>query len=133
KEIIKEIVSLSQEKARLLGFPNFAEFVISDNMAKTSDRVFELLYRLWEPARENAIKEAQELQEMINREGNNFRLEAHDWRYYTEKLRREKYENDEEKLRPFFPLESVMQGAFNVANKLWGIRFKEIKNVPVYD
>ncbi|HOM05876.1 MAG TPA: M3 family metallopeptidase, partial [Candidatus Kapabacteria bacterium] len=133
KEIIKEIVSLSQEKARLLGFPNFAEFVISDNMAKTSDRVFELLYRLWEPARENAIKEAQELQEMINREGNNFRLEAHDWRYYTEKLRREKYEIDEEKLRPFFPLESVMQGAFNVANKLWGIRFKEIKNVPVYD
>jgi peptidyl-dipeptidase Dcp len=133
KEIIKEIVSLSQEKARLLGFPNFAEFVISDNMAKTSDRVFELLYRLWEPARENAIKEAQELQEMINREGNIFRLEAHDWRYYTEKLRREKYEIDEEKLRPFFPLESVMQGAFNVANKLWGIRFKEIKNVPVYD
>lgn len=133
KEIIKEIVSLSQEKARLLGFPNFAEFVISDNMAKTSDRVFELLYRLWEPARENSIKEAQELQELINREGNTFKLEAHDWRYYTEKLRREKYEIDEEKLRPFFPLESVMQGAFTVANKLWGIRFKEIKNVPVYD
>jgi len=133
KKIIKEIVSLSQEKARLLGFPNFAEFVISDNMAKTSDRVFELLYRLWEPARENSIKEAQELQELINREGNTFKLEAHDWRYYTEKLRREKYEIDEEKLRPFFPLESVMQGAFTVANKLWGIRFKEIKNVPVYD
>ncbi len=133
KEIIKEIVSLSQEKARLLGFQNFAEFVISDNMAKTPDRVFELLYRLWEPARENSIKEAQELQSLINREGNSFKLETYDWRYYTEKLRREKYEIDEEKLRPFFPLEGVMQGAFTVANKLWGIRFKEIKNVPVYD
>lgn len=133
KEIIKEIITLSREKANLLGYPNYAEFVLSDNMAKTSDRVFDLLYRLWEPARQNALREAQELQDLINREGKNFKLEAHDWRYYTEKLRREKYELDEEKLRPYFLLENVMQGAFNVATKLWGIRFKELKNVPVYD
>jgi len=133
KEIIREIIILSQEKARLLGFPNYAEFVLSENMAKTSDRVFDLLNRLWEPARQNAIKEAEALQDLINRSGGNFKLEAHDWRYYTEKLRREKYELDEEKLRPFFLLENVMQGAFMVANKLWGIYFKELKNVPVYD
>lgn len=133
KENIKQILRLSNEKARLLGYPNHAEFTLSENMAKTSDKVFELLNHLWEPALQNARREAEELQQMINKEGNSFKLEPADWRYYTEKLRKEKYDLDEEALRPYLAVDNVLNGAFKVAENLWGLKFKELNDVPVYD
>ncbi len=133
KEIIKQILRLSLEKANLLGYPDFAEFTLSDNMAKNTGKVFELLNQLWEPASHNARMEAEEIQQMIFNEGQNFTLEASDWRYYAEKIRKAKYNLDEEELRPYFAVDNVMNGAFHVAENLYGIKFKELHDVPVYD
>jgi peptidyl-dipeptidase Dcp len=132
KEIIKNLVNLRIQRAQLLGYPSHAHFILEENMAKNPEGVYKLLDQLWEPALKVAKDEATQFQALINREGGNFKLEPWDWRYYAEKVRQEKFDLDEEALRPYFKLDNVLQGAFTVANKLWGITFKEIKNIPVY-
>jgi peptidyl-dipeptidase Dcp len=132
KNILSKMAALRVKKANLLGYKTHAHFVLEENMAKTPDKVYELLNQLWGPALNMAKVEAYELQQMIFREGHNFRLEAWDWWYYAEKLKKEKYALDEEMLRPYFKLENVRQGAFDVANKLWGITFEERPDIPVY-
>ncbi len=132
KAIVSRITALRVKKAQLLGYHNHAEFVLEENMAKTPDKVYDLLNRLWKPALALAKKEAKELQGMIDKEGGNFKLEAWDWWYYAEKLRKEKYDLDEEALRPYFKLENVREGAFTVANKLYGITFEELTDLPTY-
>jgi len=101
-------------------------------MAKNPDGVYNLLDQLWKPALKMAKSEAYDLQKMINDEGNNFELEAWDWWYYAEKLKKEKYALDDEQLRPYFKLKNVRQGAFDVANKLFGITFKKRNDIPIY-
>lgn len=130
KEIIKKIVSLRIEKANMLGFSSHAAFVLDQNMAKTPDKVLEFLDKLWVPALKVAEKEAKELQAMIDREGGKFKLQPWDWRYYAEKLRKEKYDLDEEQLRPYFELNQVREGMFSVVTKLYGLQFKAINDVP---
>ncbi|MBP7215385.1 MAG: M3 family metallopeptidase [Candidatus Kapabacteria bacterium] len=132
-DVIKEIVNLRLERAQLLGYKNHAEYKLEDQMAKTPDNVFNLLNQIWPPAIKVANQEADEYRAMIKKEGGNFKLEPWDWRYYAEKVRKEKYDIDEEITKPYFKLENVRQGIFTLANKLYGITFKEIKNIPKYN
>jgi len=132
KELIEKIVNLRIEKAALLGYSSHAEFVLERNMAKTPEKVMSFLDEIWTKALPVATLEAKSLQQLIKKEGNNFKLEPWDWWYYSEKLRKAKYDIDEEEMRPYFSLEKVRNGAFDVATKLWGITFTERKDIPVY-
>jgi len=132
KAIAAKIAALRAERAQLLGFPTHAHFILDKNMAKVPENVYNLLDKLWTPALKRAKAEAGELQKMINREDNDFALEPWDWWYYAEKLKKEKYDLDDEILRPYFQLKNVRQGAFDLATKLWGITFKERKDIPIY-
>ncbi|MDZ7334084.1 MAG: M3 family metallopeptidase [candidate division KSB1 bacterium] len=132
KKILSRIAALRVRRAKLLGYPTHADFVLEENMAKTPQAVYELLNQLWKPALKVAKKEANELQSLIFKEGNNFKLEPWDWWFYAEKLRKAKYDLDEEMLRPYFKLENVINGVFMVANKLYGITFNERHDIPKY-
>jgi peptidyl-dipeptidase Dcp len=132
KELIEKIANLRIEKAALLGYSSWAAFILERNMAKTPEKVMDFLNNLWTKSLPVAKLEAANLQQLINKEGKSFKLEAWDWWYYSEKLRKEKYDIDEEELRPYFSLEKVRDGAFEVARKLWGITFVERKDIPVY-
>ena len=132
KKIITQIVSLRLEKAQLLGFDCYSNFVLDNTMAKNSETVMAFLNNLWQYSLPKAKEEAAELQKLMDKEGKNEKLEAWDWWYYTEKLRKEKYNLDEEETKPYFKLENVRQGAFDVAHKLYGITLTPLKNIPVY-
>ncbi len=132
KEIIKEIVNLKVERAKMLGYSSHADFILENNMAKKSENVLDLLNKIWDAALPVAKQEAEDLQKMIKKEGNDFKLEAWDWWYYSEKIRKEKYDLDEEALRPYFKLDNVRDGMFMLANKLYGITFTQLTDVPVY-
>ncbi len=118
--------------AQLLGYKTHADFVLEENMAKNPAAVFKLLDQLWKPSLEMAKKEASELQALIDQEGGKFKLEPWDWWYYAEKLKKAKYELDDEILRPYFKLENVRDGAFEVAHRLWGLQFVERTDIPIY-
>ena len=132
KENIRKIVSLRLEKANLLGFDNYANFVLDETMAKNDTNVMELLNNLWSYALPKAKAEAAELQKLMDNEGKGEKLEAWDWWYYTEKLRKEKYNLSEEDTKPYFKLENVREGAFAVANKLYGITLSKLEGIPTY-
>lgn len=132
KQIVLDMVKLRAEKAQLLGYPNFAAYVIDDNMAKTTGAVDEFLSKLMAAATPVAMNELKEMQAMSDAEGNTFKLESWDWWYYAEKLRKAKYDLDENELKPYFSLENVRNGMFAVATKLYGISFQRVDNLPVY-
>ena len=132
KQIITQIVSLRLEKANLLGFDCYSNFVLDETMAKNSDTVMSFLNNLWSYALPKAKAEAAELQTLMNKEGKGEKLEAWDWWYYTEKLRKEKFNLDEEQTKPYFKLENVREGAFAVANKLYGITLTKLTDIPTY-
>jgi peptidyl-dipeptidase Dcp len=132
KKILSRIAALSAEKAHLFGFKNYAEYVLDVNMAKNPEAVFEFLNKVMDKVLPIAKKEAVELQKMIDKEGGKFKLAHWDWWYYSEKLRKEKYDLDEEMLRPYFEKNNVRNGAFEVATRLWGIKFVERTDVPKY-
>lgn len=131
KEIIQKTLKLREERAKIMGFNNHASFALDERMAKSPENVYALLNKLWTPALKMAKQEAAQMQEMIRRDGHNFKLESWDWWYYAEKIRKEKYNLDEEEVRPYFELNNVREGAFLLANKLWGLKFKPIENIPV--
>ncbi len=133
KKIITEIVSLRLEKARLLGYDCYSNFVLDNTMAKDSKTVMDFLNNLWQYALPKAKAEAIELQKLMDRENKGEKLEAWDWWYYTEKLRKEKYNLEEEQIKPYFKLENVREGAFAVANKLYGITLTPMDSIPVYN
>ncbi len=133
--ILARIAAIRTERANLLGFPSHAHYVLDDNMAKTPDKVYELLNKLWTPALAQAKTEAAEFQKMINKENskkNRFKVEPWDWWYYAEKVKKAKYDLDEEMLRPYFELENVRTGLFDTVNKLYGITFAGRPDIPVY-
>jgi len=132
KKTVAQIVKLRQEKAELLGFKTYAAYVIDDNMAKTPEKVNEFLMKLWKASLPVAKKEVVEMQKIIDREGGKFKLQPWDWWYYAEKVRKEKYNLDDTELKPYFSLNNVRDGMFWVANKLYGITFSKLTNVPVY-
>ena len=132
KAVVSRIASLRAERANLSGYKTHAHFVLENNMVKNPETVYEFLDQLWQPALKLAKKEATELQEMIEEEGESFRLQPWDWRYYAEKQKKAKYDLDEEVLRRYFKLENVVDGAFAVANRLYGIQFVERTDIPRY-
>ncbi|MBC8403183.1 MAG: M3 family metallopeptidase [Candidatus Marinimicrobia bacterium] len=132
KARINKIVNLRIKRVNLLGYATHADYVLERSMAKNPASVNELLNKLWEPALRRAKTEVAELQALIDREGGNFQLQSWDWWYYAEKVRKEKYNLDENQLRPYFEINNVRDGAFAVANKLYGITFTERSDLPVY-
>lgn len=133
KQIIEKTVKLRDQRAKLLGFPNHAAYVIDENMAKTPENVYNFLGKLWAPALERAQQERTEMQAIVDHEGGKFKLQMWDWWYYAEKLRKAKYDLDESQLKPYFKLENVLNGMMYVANKLYGIKFVKRTDLPVYD
>jgi peptidyl-dipeptidase Dcp len=126
------IAALRVERAGLLGYRTHAAYVLEENMAKTPENVYDFLGKIWKPAVSRAKAEAAEMQGLIGREGHDFKLQPWDWWFYAEKLRKAKYDLDDTALRPYFELESVRNGAYMVANKLFGITFTERTDVPKY-
>ncbi len=132
KKIINEIVNLRLEKAKILGFDNYANYVLDDCMAKNADNVYELLMKVWEPALAKAKEEAVQYQKMMAKDGISGELQPYDWRYYSEKLRKEKYDLNDDDIRPYLALDSARKGLFYVCERLYGLTFKENNEIPVY-
>lgn len=132
KEVVARIVALRAERASMLGFATHADFVLDVNMAKKPAAVYELLNNLWTPALAKAKTEAADMQKMIDAEGGNFKLASWDWWYYAEKIRKQRFDLDEEMLRPYFPLDKVVEGVFYTTNKLYGLTFAERTDLPKY-
>jgi peptidyl-dipeptidase Dcp len=132
KAILSKIVRLRTEKARLLGYASHADFILEKNMAKQPENVYKLLNQLWERSVPVANQKAVELQARINADGRGFSLEPWDWWYYAEKVKKEKYNFDEEALRPYFKLENVIGGVFEVSKRLYGLEFVERKDLQAY-
>ena len=133
KEVVKKVLALRLEKAQLMGFNNFAEYQLADNMAKNPKNALDLLYGLWEYSIKNAKAEADELQKIMDREGKGEKLEAWDWWYYAEKLRQEKYDLNEDAIKPYFSQEDVHNGLCTVVNKLYGITLTPCDSISVYN
>jgi peptidyl-dipeptidase Dcp len=133
RKTLSRIAALRAERAALLGYKTHADYVLEERMAKTPDKVYGLLNQLWVPASKVAKKEAEALQQTIMAASGSFQLEASDWRYYAEKVKQARYDLDENALRPYFPLDRVREGAFFVANRLYGLSFVERKDLPVYN
>ena len=132
KEIVKKIVLLRAERAKLLGYPTHAHFMLEERMAKDPATVMAFLERLWTPALARAKNEATEMQAIVNREKSGFQLASWDWWHYAEKLRQEKYAFDDSALRPYFALENVKKGIFTLCEKLYGLQFIKLDNLPLY-
>ncbi len=131
KNIISEIVSLRIRRAELLGYKNHASFILEKNMAKTPEAVNEKLESLMEKAQVVAKKEAKDMQQIINEEGGNFKLQPWDWWYYSEKVKMKKYNLDENEIRPYFELKNVIDGALHTANQLYGLKFEKKEGLPL--
>ena len=132
-DIVKQLVNLRLERAQLLGFQTAADYVLTRRMAESSQNVYQLLNQLLEAYTPTAHKEVEEVQALAKEwEGADFELMPWDWAYYSEKLKEKKFNLNEEELRPYFELNNVIQGVFGLATRLYGITFKENKEIPVY-
>ncbi len=132
KKLISRIAALRVARANLLGYATHADYVLERNMAKNPENVYALLNDLWKPALRRAKVEVADMQAIINKNGDDFKLRAWDWRYYAEKVKKEKYDLDDAMLRPYFKMENVRKGAFDVAEKLYGIKFIKRNDIQVY-
>lgn len=132
REVLKKILTLRLEKAHLMGYDCYANYVLEECMAKNDTTVMNFLNSLWGYSLKKAKEEAAELQKIMDREKKGEKLQAWDWWYYAEKLRKEKYDIDESKLKEYFSLEDVRKGLFYAANKMYGIKMVEVTNLPVY-
>jgi peptidyl-dipeptidase Dcp len=131
-EIVSRTAALRAERASLMGYPTHAHFVLEDNMAETPGRVLSFLEEVWRPALEVAKRERADMQELMNAEGVEGKLEGWDWRHYTEKVRKARYDLDQETLLPYFEVNAARDGVFMVANRLWGITFHQRRDLPVW-
>jgi len=132
KKIIASIAALRARRANLLGYKTHADYILERNMAKNPENVYKFLTDLWEPSLKRARAEIADMQAIVDREGGGFKLAAWDWWYYAEKVQKEKYALDEGMLRPYFKMENVRKGAFDVAQKLYGITFTKRDDIQVY-
>jgi peptidyl-dipeptidase Dcp len=132
KAIIAETVKLRAERARLLGFPDYAHYRLDDAMAKTPAAVRDLLDTVWAKARTRALVDRDALQELVREDGGNFKLAAWDWRYYAEKLRQRAFDFDEAAIKPFLNLDRLIEAAFYTAQRLFGLSFKPRPDAPAW-
>ena len=130
--LIDSIVNLRLERAQILGFESHAAYTLDDCLAKTPEAVYKCLMDLWTPALKKAKQERDEYQKMLEKDHPGEKLQPWDWRYYCEKLRKERYALNDDEVRPYFSLDNVREGAFSVANKLYGITFRENNKLPKY-
>jgi peptidyl-dipeptidase Dcp len=131
RALIAEMVTLRAERANRLGFATYADYRLDDQMAKTPQAARNLLDEVWGRARAKAVAEREALQTVITEEGGNFALAPHDWRYYTEKLRKAKFDLDEAEIKPYFQLDKMIDAAFETAHRLFGLSFTPV-SVPLY-
>ncbi|MES2321337.1 MAG: M3 family metallopeptidase [Pseudomonadota bacterium] len=132
--VVRNIARLRAERAALLGYPNFATWSLEDQTAKNTAAVNSMLAEFVRPAVANARKEAAEIQALIDAEGGGFQLAAHDWAYYSDKVKAKRFNFDQKQLRPYFEMNNVLEkGVFFAANKVYGLSFKERKDLPVYN
>ncbi|MCH7410810.1 M3 family metallopeptidase [Belliella sp. DSM 111904] len=127
-----ETANLRRQKAQLLGYNTHADYVLEESMAKNADNVYTLLNQLWAPALAKAKVERDEMQALVKAEGEDFQIEPWDWRFYEEKLRQQKFDLDEQEIKPYFSLAKVQDGVFMVVKNLWGLTFEEIADIPTY-
>lgn len=132
RPLIREIVALRAEQAKLLGYATYADYKLDDSMAKETSAVERLLLQVWEPAKRKAAAERAELQESARAEGMNEPIAPWDWRYYAEKVRQAKYDLDEAEVKPYFVLDNMVRAAFDTAGRLFGVTFTERTDLPVY-
>jgi peptidyl-dipeptidase Dcp len=132
RAIASEMVRLRTERARLLGFASFAHFRLADTMAKTPQAALDLLHSVWAPAHARALREEAALQAIAAGEGGNFHIAPWDWRYYAEKRRKAEFDLDEAEIKPYLPLDKMIEAAFFSANRLFGLSFRERDDVPLY-
>ena len=132
KALINQILALRAKKAKLFGFENYAAFQTDNVMAKTVDAAEELLMKVWNPAVAKAHEEIADMQKYVDKYGGNFKIAGWDYYYYAEKVKKEKFNFDENDVRAYFPIESVRKGIFTMAERLYGITFKEVTGVPLY-
>ncbi len=132
KETLVKIANLRLEKAKLLGYSSHAAYVLEESMAENPANVNALLNKIWTPALAKAKVEAADIQKEIDAAKDTFTVAPYDWRYYQEKIRQKRFALNEEEIKPYFSLTDVREGAFATANKLWGISFVALNNVPVY-
>ncbi|MCI9846767.1 M3 family metallopeptidase [Flavobacterium pectinovorum] len=127
-----KILQLRQQKAKLLGFPTFAHWNLSNKMAKEPQRTLDLMESVWEPAVAKVKDDVAEMQKIVDAEGGNFKIQPWDYRYYAEKVRKAKYDLDQNEVKQYLQLEKLREGMFWVAGELFNLNFKQITNVPVY-
>ncbi|MGH7100339.1 MAG: M3 family metallopeptidase, partial [Stellaceae bacterium] len=130
--LVREILALRAEQARLLGYGDFAAYRLADTMAKTPQAARDLLLQVWEPARKKAAAEREELARTAHADGLNEPIAPWDWRYYAEKVRQARYDLDETEVKPYFVLDNIAAAAFDVAGRLFGLSFMPRADVPVY-
>lgn len=132
KQVAANIAKLRADWASIMGYDTYADYVLEERMVTTPDGVYDLLMQLWRPALARAKREVADMQAVIDAEGGDFTFAAWDWWQYAEKVRKAKYDLDEASLKPYLSLDNVLKGAFDTANKLWGLTFTEIHNIDVY-
>jgi peptidyl-dipeptidase Dcp len=132
KAIITEILALRAEKAALLGFPTFAHWITDDQMAKTPEAAMALMLKVWAPAKARAAQEVADMQKIADVEAPGTRIEPWDCRYYSEKVRKARYDLDDNEIKPYLQLEKLREGMFWVAGQLYGLEFAPIDGLPVY-
>lgn len=129
---IIQMANLRMERAQLLGYKSHADYVLEERMAQTPDKVYNLLNEIWKPALAKAKQEEADIQKLMITDSVEGDVQPYDWRYYTEKIRQQRYSLDEQELKPYFSLDGVREGIFMVCDKLYSIHFKQVKDVPVY-
>ncbi|WP_430614209.1 M3 family metallopeptidase [Flavobacterium sp. JP2137] len=132
KALVLQIANLRMQRAQLLGYPNQASYVLEENMAKDTQTVYQLLDQLWQAARKKTQREEQDLEILLHRDGISGRIQPYDWRFYTEKMRKSRFDLDENALKAYLSLAQVQQGVFDVATQLYGLQFKALPELPKY-
>lgn len=133
KNVVAEIVRLRAAKANLLGYKNHASYVLEESMAKTPEQVYELLNKLWEATVPVAQAEAKSMTDLMNKSGVQGELQAWDWDYYADKVKKERYSLNEEEVKQYFEINNVRQGIFTLVDKLYGVKFTPLTDVPKYE
>ena len=133
KPVINRILKARSEKARLLGFENFASYATDDVMAKTPEAAEDLLLEIWQPAVNRVADEVKEMQALADKEGAGIKIEPWDYYYYAEKVRKDKFDLNEDEVRAYFSLDNVREGIFSMANRLYGVKFTELPDAPKYN
>lgn len=132
KELVRQIVNLRLDKANLLGYETWADYILQERMLNSPERVYNLLNKVWPSAKAAAIKERDQMKAMAIRDGNDFEIMPWDWWYYAEKIKKEQYDLDQSEIRPYLKVDNVINGTFILANKLFGLTFEEQNNIPKY-